>query len=80
MAAPYVRGMRLLPDAVRRTCAKALGLPAITSTGGYAEFAVVNEQFAYPIPDVFSDQQAPPLLCAGIIGYRSLKRSGLRQR
>jgi propanol-preferring alcohol dehydrogenase len=46
--------------------------------GGYAEFAVVNEKFAYPIPDVFSDQQAPPLLCAGIIGYRSLKRSGLR--
>jgi propanol-preferring alcohol dehydrogenase len=46
--------------------------------GGYAEFAVVNEKFAYPVPDVFSDQQAPPLLCAGIIGYRSLKRSGLR--
>jgi alcohol dehydrogenase, propanol-preferring len=47
--------------------------------GGYAEYAVVNEKFAYPIPDVFSDQQAPPLLCAGIIGYRSLKRSGLRR-
>ncbi len=46
--------------------------------GGYAEFAVVNEEFAYPIPDVFSDLDAPPLLCAGIIGYRSLKRSGLR--
>ncbi len=46
--------------------------------GGYAEFAVVNEEFAYLIPDVFSDLEAPPLLCAGIIGYRSLKRSGLR--
>jgi propanol-preferring alcohol dehydrogenase len=46
--------------------------------GGYAEFAVVSEEFAYPIPDVFSDLDAPPLLCAGIIGYRSLKRSGLR--
>jgi propanol-preferring alcohol dehydrogenase len=46
--------------------------------GGYAEFAVVHEDFAYPIPDVFSDLEAPPLLCAGIIGYRSLKRSGLR--
>ncbi len=47
--------------------------------GGYAELAVVNEEFAYPIPDVFSDEEAPPLLCAGIIGYRSLKRSGLRR-
>ena len=41
--------------------------------------AVIDEQFAYPIPDVFSDQEAPPLLCAGIIGYRSLKRSQLRR-
>lgn len=46
--------------------------------GGYAEFALVSEEFAYPIPDIFSDLDAPPLLCAGIIGYRSLKRSGLR--
>ena len=46
--------------------------------GGYAELAVVDEEFAYPIPEVFSDEEAPPLLCAGIIGYRSLKRSGLR--
>jgi propanol-preferring alcohol dehydrogenase len=36
---------------------------------------VVPEDFAYAIPEVFSDTQAPPLLCAGIIGYRSLKRS-----
>jgi len=47
--------------------------------GGYAELAVVDEKFAYPIPDIFSDEEAPPLLCAGIIGYRSLKRSGLRR-
>ncbi len=45
--------------------------------GGYAEYAVVDENFAYPIPEVFTDADAPPLLCAGIIGYRSLKRSGL---
>jgi propanol-preferring alcohol dehydrogenase len=45
--------------------------------GGYGEYAVVNEAFAYPIPDVFSDEQAAPLLCAGIIGYRALRRSGL---
>ena len=47
--------------------------------GGYAEFSVIDEEFAYPIPDVFSDHDAPPLLCAGIIGYRSLKRSALRR-
>ncbi len=42
--------------------------------GGYAEYAVVPEAFAYPIPDIFDDVDAAPLLCAGIIGYRALKR------
>jgi alcohol dehydrogenase, propanol-preferring len=45
--------------------------------GGYAEFAVVPEAFAYRIPPSFSDEQAAPLLCAGIIGYRSLLRAQL---
>lgn len=45
--------------------------------GGYAEYAVVREDFAYPIPAAFSDVDAAPLLCAGIIGYRSLQRSRL---
>ncbi len=40
--------------------------------GGYAEFVVVPERYAYRIPDVFSDAQAAPLLCAGGVGYRSL--------
>ena len=40
--------------------------------GGYAEYMVIPEQFVYPIPDVFSDAEAAPLLCAGAIGYRSL--------
>jgi alcohol dehydrogenase, propanol-preferring len=43
--------------------------------GGYAEYAVVPEAFAYDIPPVFADEDAAPLLCAGIIGYRSLLRS-----
>ncbi len=43
--------------------------------GGYAERAVVREDFAYPIPPAFSDADAAPLLCAGIIGYRALRRS-----
>lgn len=46
--------------------------------GGYAEYALVSEAFAYPIPSVFSDQEAAPLLCAGIIGYRALKLSGVK--
>jgi len=45
--------------------------------GGYAEYAVTPEAFAYAIPDSFSDVEAAPLLCAGIIGYRALKRSNL---
>ncbi|MGA2259106.1 MAG: zinc-dependent alcohol dehydrogenase family protein [Thermoguttaceae bacterium] len=45
--------------------------------GGYAEYAVVPEAFAYEIPDRFGDVEAAPLLCAGIIGYRALKRSQL---
>lgn len=43
--------------------------------GGYAEYAVVPEAFAYRIPDTFDDASAAPLLCAGIIGYRSLLRA-----
>ncbi len=46
--------------------------------GGYAEYTVVSEDFAYPIPAIFSDTQAAPLLCAGAIGYRNLKLSGIK--
>ncbi len=45
--------------------------------GGYAEYMTVREAFAHPIPDVFSDAEAAPLLCAGAIGYRSLAQTGL---
>lgn len=45
--------------------------------GGYAEYTVVEADYAYLIPDVFSDEQAAPLLCAGIIGYRALRRAEL---
>ncbi len=44
--------------------------------GGYAEYTVVDEDFAYPIPPQFTDESAAPLLCAGIIGYRSFRLSG----
>jgi alcohol dehydrogenase, propanol-preferring len=45
--------------------------------GGYAEYLVVAESFAFAIPEVFSDVQAAPLLCAGAIGYRSLRLANL---
>jgi propanol-preferring alcohol dehydrogenase len=43
--------------------------------GGYAQWAVVDEAYAYRLPDGFDDEHAAPLLCAGIIGYRSLRRA-----
>jgi alcohol dehydrogenase, propanol-preferring len=45
--------------------------------GGYAEYMAVNEQFAYPLPATFSDAEAAPLLCAGIVGYRALCLSAI---
>lgn len=45
--------------------------------GGYAEYAVAPADFVYPIPETFSDEEAAPLLCAGIIGFRSLRLSGI---
>jgi propanol-preferring alcohol dehydrogenase len=48
------------------------------ANGGYAEYAVVPARFAYPIPLIFSDDEAAPLLCAGIIGYRALRLSGIK--
>jgi len=43
--------------------------------GGYAEYMVISEDFAYPLSEKFSDSQAAPLLCAGVIGYRTLRLS-----
>src|SRR5437867_4021352 len=46
--------------------------------GGYAEFLVAPEDFVYAIPEGFAEEQAAPLLCAGIIGFRSLRLSGIK--
>src|SRR5260221_4442679 len=46
--------------------------------GGYAEYIVAPEDFVYAIPEGFPDEQAAPLLCAGIIGFRSLRLSGIK--
>jgi len=57
--------------------------PAFRATGrdvngGYAEYMTVPENYAYPIPEIFSDAEAAPLLCAGAIGYRALKLTQIR--
>src|ERR1035437_9414800 len=56
-------------------CAQAR-FTGYTIDGGYAEFTVADERFCVPIPDRYSDVEAAPLLCAGLIGYRSLVRAG----
>lgn len=47
------------------------------ANGGYAEYMIVGEQYAYPIPETIADQEAAPLLCAGGVGYRSLRLAGI---
>jgi alcohol dehydrogenase, propanol-preferring len=48
--------------------------------GGYAEYTVADHRFCFPIPDGFDDRHAAPLLCAGLIGYRSLRMAGDARR
>ncbi len=83
-------GMRIGIAWLRRTCGGCVfclaGQENLCETsrytgyhaqGGYAEYALVPEEFAYEIPACFDDVSAAPLLCAGIIGYRALRRSHL---
>lgn len=51
-----------------------------TDDGGYAELAIVPESFAYALPDAVSDSDIAPLLCAGLIGFRSMKRASVPDR
>ncbi len=57
-------------------CEKAV-FTGYTRDGGYAEYAVALAEFVYPLPETISDDQAAPLLCAGIIGYRCLRQCGI---
>ena len=89
-AARFGAGERVGIAWLRRTCGacelcrsgrenlcEACAFTGYHADGGYAEYAVVPEAFAYRIPAVFGDAEAAPLLCAGIIGYRALKLSGV---
>jgi propanol-preferring alcohol dehydrogenase len=87
-AARFVRGDRVGVAWLRSTCGacrycaggrenlcEASTYTGWTHDGGYAEYCCVPEAFAYAIPPRFDDAEAAPLLCAGIIGYRALRRS-----
>jgi alcohol dehydrogenase, propanol-preferring len=68
---PYCRaGMENLCDRPQFT--------GYTVDGGYAEYAVAPEEFVYSLPEALSDEQVAPLLCAGIIGFRCLRLSGVK--
>lgn len=69
---PYCsRGMENLCPSARFT--------GYHENGGYAEYLILPERFAYDIPEIFGDREAAPLLCAGIIGYRALRLSEVQQ-
>ena len=53
------------------------GFTGWDANGGYAEHAVVDERYAYGLPDAFDDEHVAPLLCAGIIGFRALRRAAV---
>jgi propanol-preferring alcohol dehydrogenase len=60
-------------------CGRAL-FNGYTVDGGYAELTVADARFAFPIPESYGDAEAAPLLCAGLIGYRTLRRAGDARR
>ena len=77
LAAPHVRRVPVLPAGRREPVPRRRASPGWDADGGYAEHAVVDERFAYRLPDRFVDDEAAPLLCAGIIGFRALRRAAL---
>ena len=69
---------RFCRDGLENLCEKA-AFTGFTVPGGFAGYTVAPEAFVYPIPDAFSSIEAAPLLCAGIIGYRCLRLSGVKE-
>ncbi|MEO8418077.1 MAG: alcohol dehydrogenase catalytic domain-containing protein, partial [Methylophilaceae bacterium] len=51
-----------------------------TLNGGYAEYTVANQRYCFPLPESYTDTEAAPLLCAGLIGYRALVAAGEAER
>lgn len=59
----------------RENLCEQIRFTGFDTNGGFAEFVTVDEEFAYALPEAFSDIQAAPLMCAGVIGYRALRLS-----
>ena len=74
--AAYVR----IAEPARKTFAIPLNLPGIRADGGYSKLTTADERFCVPIPEFYSDEEAAPLLCAGLIGFRSLMKTGDARR
>jgi propanol-preferring alcohol dehydrogenase len=70
---------RFCRDGRENLCERAR-FTGYTLDGGYAEYTVADERFCFPIPDAYSYVEAAPLLCAGLIGYRSLVKAGEARR
>ena len=62
-----------LPPPGRENLCDGASFTGYDRDGGYAELAVADERFCFPLPEGYPDLQAAPLLCAGLIGYRTLK-------
>ena len=74
-----LRPMRFCLSNRENLCSRAR-FTGYTIDGGYADYTVANASFCFPLPDAFNDTAAAPLLCAGLIGYRSLRKTGDAQR
>ena len=77
LAAPHLRRHAGSAGAATRTCASTPAFTGWDADGGYAEYAVVDERFAYRLPAGSATTSVAPLLCAGIIGFRALRRAAL---
>lgn len=64
----------------RENLCEAAAFTGYQRDGGYADFMIANAHYCLPIPRAFSDAEAAPLLCAGLIGYRALRKAGDAQR
>ena len=71
-----LRSLRLLPRAGARTSAPEARFTGYQLDGGYAEYAVADARFCFVLPERYADVEAAPLLCAGLIGYRTYRLAG----
>lgn len=62
----------------RENLCESIRFTGVHADGGFQEYVVAEEGYAFPIPDRFSDDEAAPLLCAGVVGYRTLRMSGIK--